>query len=122
VLHVAAKYSPPRERTDLHERAGFFFERSLRDVLSFPTAFLTRPLVILCVYGHIHAFFQAHPQAGIDISSPDYSFGRPGNFVSQKQRLRSTVRSKLRVLVVRLAHAVAGRLHVFRRLLMPSRP
>ncbi|MGH8275440.1 MAG: hypothetical protein ACRETH_01970, partial [Steroidobacteraceae bacterium] len=83
VLHVAAKYSPLALQSRLHERAAFFFGRCLQDLLSFETAFLTRPLVILCVYGHIHAYFQVHPGVAVEVRAADYSYGRPAVFKPQ---------------------------------------
>jgi hypothetical protein len=121
ILHLAARYSPPDEQPKLHSRAEFFFTHSVRDVLSFPTAFLTRPLVILCVFGHVHAYFQAHAHARIEVAPRDYAFGRPEQFVPQSQRLRSTFAAKLSVIARQLGHATRGKVDSLRRLLTFTR-
>jgi hypothetical protein len=105
VLHMAAKYAPTGERAALHERADFFFERSVTDILSFPTAYLTRPLIILCVHGASHAYFQAHAATGVDVPCPDYVFGSPVIFRAQRLRLADAVLGKLRALTIGISRA-----------------
>ncbi len=119
ILHVAAKYGPAAERASLHQRAAFFFDRAVADVMSFPTAFLTRPLVILCVYGHVHAYFQAHQELGIEITCPDYSFGRPQQFVPQIGRVRAALGTRARILAAHLSRMSAAKLDSMRRLVLP---
>jgi hypothetical protein len=97
VLHVAAKYAPEAERAGLHERAAFFFSRSIGDVLGFPTAGLTRPLVIFSVYGFVHAYFESRPDEQVPYKEHFYAFGEPTRFVPQKARIAAALRSKSRV-------------------------
>ena len=95
ILHVAATYAPADERLRLHERAAYFFERCVSDVLSFDTAWLARPLVILSVYGPIHSYFQAYPdRAARATGSHGYRFGEPRVFVPQKARVKQALREK----------------------------
>ena len=95
ILHVAATYAPAEERARFHERAAYFFERCIGDLLSFDTALLTRPLVLLAVYGHIHAYFEAHPDVATAVTgSHGYCFGTPAEFVPQKRRVRQALREK----------------------------
>ena len=121
VLHLAAGFSPPGERDALHGRAAYFFERSLADTLSFPTAFVTRPLVILCVYGHVHAYFQAHRDDAVDVGACPHSFGGPEVFTPQRMRGRFALLLKLRLLLAHLVRAGAERLDVLGRYTTPSR-
>ena len=106
VLHVAAAYSAPPQRARLHERATFFFERCLTDVLSFKTAYVTRPLVILCVYGSIDDYFRRHADVAFDDSVHNHAFGSPAAFVPQRARLRSAMATKQRVLASELGRVV----------------
>lgn len=60
VLHYAAKFAESGdERKRFTQRAAEFYESSLNDVYSFPTRTLTRPIVLLMMYGHIHQYFMA---------------------------------------------------------------
>lgn len=97
VLHLAAQWSAPGERALFTERADFFFVRCLEDLLSFQTAYVTRPLVILSVYGHAHAYYR---RCGSNLSQDwrhSYSFGQPAKFVAQRARVKGELRRKLRV-------------------------
>ncbi|MGH8324895.1 MAG: hypothetical protein ACRETD_14040, partial [Steroidobacteraceae bacterium] len=84
VLHVAAQYAPAGMRAQLTERATFFFDRCLADLLSFETALLTRPLVILCVYGQVHGYFRANAAISLGHAPHCYRFGQPVAFISQR--------------------------------------
>ena len=77
VFHVAARYAPPAERTRFTEKATWYFERCMTDLLSFPTAHLTRPQVILCVYGAVHGYYLDDPHVAALPPEPDHDFGVP---------------------------------------------
>ena len=117
VLHLAGEFSAEPERSAFHDRADFFFERSLRDLLSFDTAFLTRPLVIMCVYGHLHAYYQEHRSEGIDLPCPFESFGKPQVFVPEQGGWRGRVRD----LRTRLIRTGLERLDIVHRFSTPTR-
>lgn len=97
VFHLAAKYCSPDKRPRIREKAGFFFDRCLSDLLSFDTALLTRPLVILSVYGYVHAYFEKYHQITCDLGCRAYDFGSPESFLPQKARFRSVFVKKLHV-------------------------
>jgi hypothetical protein len=97
VLYLASKYADLTMRATLKRRAAFFFERCLRDLLGFETAYLTRPLVILCVYGYVHSFFQKQADPSVFDASHRYEFGEPRVFHSQRDRLKIELRRKLRL-------------------------
>jgi hypothetical protein len=121
ILHLAADFAPPGERARLRERAAFFFDSSLEDVLSFKTAFLTRPLVILCNYGYQHAYYRLHPEVGIELEESPYSFGEPQPFTPQRRRWRAAWPARLRLLVSQLTRASAEWLDPLGRRSTPSR-
>ncbi|CDI03958.1 conserved hypothetical protein [Candidatus Competibacter denitrificans Run_A_D11] len=106
IFHVAAKHAPPDQYTSFTEKACFFFERCLSDVCSFDTAFLTRPQVILAVYGYIHAYFQKHGKENADYRLHGYHFGEPENFLPQKARAKATLQRKLKVAIAELKRLV----------------
>jgi len=92
VFHVAAKYASGEKCAAFVERAGFFFERCLGDLLSFDTAYLTRPSVILAVYGPIHGYFSrlghGDDQKTDIAGSHGYDFGEPQPFVLDLDKAR----------------------------------
>jgi hypothetical protein len=94
---LAAKYGSEELFAKYRARADFFFDRCLDDLLSFETARLTRPLVILCVHGAMQGYFQQRGVRAVLPARPDYNFGVPEVFVPQKARAASTLRRKLRV-------------------------
>lgn len=95
IFHLAAKYGHPNQRALFTEKADLFFKRCLVDLLSFETAFLTRPLVILSVYGYIHAYFQNYRSETPDFHVHGYDFGNPTAFLPQKVRVKATLKKKL---------------------------
>ena len=114
VLNLAADFAPAVERAGLRARARFFFDRCLEDVLSFETAYLTRPQVILCVYGYVQGYYDANPDSGDGAAPLSYSFGVPTVFESQKYRWRSALPARIRLLLAKVARAGVERLG-FRR-------
>ena len=117
VLHLAGEFAPAAERSAFHDKADFFFARSLEDLLKFDTAYLTRPLVIQSVYGHLQAFYQAHREEGLDLECAVADFGRPQSFTAQVREWPERVRD----IGTRLVRTGTERLDVFRRFSTPSR-
>ena len=95
VLYLASKYAGSAMRAMLKPRAAYFFERCIRDLLSFDTAHLTRPMVILCVYGYVYSFFQKQADPPVLDAAHGYEFGEPRVFHSQRDRLKIELRRKL---------------------------
>lgn len=102
VFHLAAQHAPAESRARYREKAKFFFERCLDDVLSFETAFVTRPLVILSAFGYFHAYFQKYPESGNDPFPPRYDFGQPEEFLPQRKRIKRVVARKFRAVVTEI--------------------
>ena len=94
VLYLASRYADPAMHVTLKRRAAFFFERCIRDLLSFGTAYLTRPLVILCVYGYVHSYFQRQADTPVLDVRHGYEFGEPRVFLPQRDRLKNELRRK----------------------------
>ena len=112
VLHLAATWANRGHAQAYRERASFFFDRCIADVRSFATRDLTRPLVILCVYGPLHAWHVAQPLdmlPGALLGSHAHDFGSPVAFLPQRARVRSALRSKVAVAVREAKRLVADR-------------
>lgn len=97
VFHLAARWSSGGMSESFRERAGFFYSRCLEDLLSFETACLTRPLVILSVYGHAHLYSCRHGGGTNAEWRHNHRFGKPAVFVPQRLRVKGTLLRKLRV-------------------------
>jgi hypothetical protein len=88
VMHLAAKYSDGEQRQQFSAKATFFFERCLGDLLSFGTAGLARPRVLLSSYGYVHGYYTkvGYPSDS-NRAYPDdheYDFGSPTAFIPQR--------------------------------------
>ena len=83
VFHLAAKHGTGRLQKQCQEKASFFFQSCVRDLLSFATCSLTRPIVLLLTNAYVHAYFQQHPQEVAPQPQEHYDFGRPQEFSPQ---------------------------------------
>jgi hypothetical protein len=100
VFHVAAKCSTGARRTAFAERAAFFGRRCIDDLLSFETAYLTRPRVLIAGYESVLTFFTRQgygTEDGPHVQEHGYSFGMPEEFVPQRQMLKRALAAKTRV-------------------------
>lgn len=100
VLHLAARFDGSARAHDFRAKAAFFYERCLADLQTFETRYLTRPLVILCVFGFLHEYYRQHAEpagSGDDAWRHGYDFGAPAAFVPQRRRAAATFRARLRV-------------------------
>lgn len=95
IFHLAAHYCRDSERMLFRGKADFFFQKCLEDLLGFETRFLTRPLILLAVYGYIHSYFEKNDQDKKFISHC-HDFGDPVNFVPQRQRIKNVFNVKAR--------------------------
>lgn len=114
VLHIASRYCETEEAERFRSRAAFFFERCLSDVLEFQTAYLTRPLVLLIVYGYVHSYYMEHrPRANVP-TSHNYDFGAPAQFVSQRSALGADLRARMRIVRTELIRLVRDKSYTLR--------
>jgi hypothetical protein len=111
VLYVAAGYADAGQRQRLRERAAFFYGRCLSDLLNFPTSDLTRPLVILSVYGSVHEYFRTQVESSDEFSVHNHDFGAPKVFIPQRARVKSTIGLRVRVLSAELSRVLADKLY-----------
>jgi hypothetical protein len=109
VLHLAARHAPPDERAGFSAKAKFFFDRGLNDLLSFPTAYLTRPQVILCTYGVAHGYYENNPHHSEPGPEPLHDFGVPLPFLPQGARFKPSLRRRWSVTTTELRRLLQDR-------------
>jgi hypothetical protein len=80
VFDVAAKHADEPLRTACQQQAECFFQACIRDVRSFDTCTLTRPLVILIANAFRHTYFQLHPDEHAPRPDHPYDYGKPQSF------------------------------------------
>jgi hypothetical protein len=83
VFHLAAKHAIGPLREKYRGKASFFFETCIRDLLSFSTCTLTRPLVLLLTNAFVHPYFHQHPQETAPQPKEHCDFGQPQQFRPQ---------------------------------------
>ncbi len=111
ILNYASKYAPADLKKPLKQKARFFFDRCLADLLSFETAYLTRPMVILMTYGFMQACFDNDCQeTSLDYEIHNYDFGEPVSFVPQRARLKNTVKRKMKYSIKALSYLLNSKL------------
>ncbi len=116
VLYLASRYGGGIAETEsFTSRAEFFFRRCMEDLLSFPTAYFTRPLVILCVYGGVHDYFSKVAASAPLPVAHAYSFGEPERFEPQRARLGATLRRKTTLVRDEVARMLRQKLHALRK-------
>jgi hypothetical protein len=103
VLYLAAYHCGGEHYERFRDRADFFFGRCLSDLLSFKTAYFTRPLVILSVYGLANEYHRRQFEYN-DVSRENaHEFGAPRRFIPQRAGVRATLHSRFAVLSSDLA-------------------
>lgn len=93
VFDLASLYAAGAERDRFRERAGFFSAESLRTLATYPTASCTRPVAILLLCGWQRSWFAAGNTLSVPPGEPVADLGAPGEFVSQKARVKERLRS-----------------------------
>jgi hypothetical protein len=88
VLYLAGKHADEPLRTVLRRKAEFFYSACLKDLLSFETWWLTRPLVILMTNSYVPAYFRRFSQESAPPPTGAWDFGSPVEFVPQFSGLR----------------------------------
>lgn len=113
ILHLASKYADngSAEAEQFRARAAFFYDRCLTDLLAFPTSGLTRPLVILSVYGMVQPHYGGSDAEVLRLpSSHPYHFGSPLVFEPQRTRLKTTLKNKLALVGTEVLQQIRQRL------------
>jgi hypothetical protein len=91
VFNYAWKYGPEEQAGRYRERARFFFDRCLEDLLSFDTAFLIRPMVLLAVHGTMEGYCARHPEEKVSYARSAHDFGKPSGFRPRRGGLRELI-------------------------------
>jgi hypothetical protein len=97
VFNIAAKYSAGSLRNIFIKSADLFFEACIRDLMSFETHNLTRPVVILMANGFIHSYFKNFKDEFAPLESNNYNFGHPKIF---KQKFYEIYKVRQKLLAV----------------------
>ena len=98
VFHLAARFDDRGQSSVYAERAALFYVRCLTDLNTFATRHLTRPLVLLSVYGHLHAYYCSLAPIDPDIKKSwrhDHQFGEPQAFVLPRERVKPLLHERL---------------------------
>lgn len=112
VFHLAARFDEGGQSSVYAERAAFFHERCLADLNTFSTRHLTRPLVLLSVYGHLHAYYCSLAPIDQDIRrlwQHDHQFGEPQEFVLPRERVKPLLRDRLQTVRREIKRVVRDR-------------
>jgi hypothetical protein len=80
VFEFAAKHADEPLRTVFLRKADFFFQACIRDLRSFDTCTLTRPLVLLLSNAFRHTYFQLYPDEQAPRPDRPYDYGKPQHF------------------------------------------
>ena len=87
VFDVAAMHADEPLHTAFRQQAEFFFQACIRDLRSFDTCTLTRPLVLLMTNAFRHTYFQIHPDEPAPRPDQSYDYGTPEPFTPQLAEL-----------------------------------
>jgi hypothetical protein len=87
VFDMAAKHADEPLRTAFRQKAEFFYQACIRDLMSFDTCTLTRPLVLLMANAFRHTHFQLHPDELAPRPDQPYDYGKPERFTPQLAEL-----------------------------------
>jgi len=117
VLNYACKYGPPELKESFKRKARFFFDSCLKDILSFKTAYLTRPMVLLTVYGFMQAYFDLSQGKSFRYLDHNYRFGKPIAFRPQRMRLKNSFKRKVQAVVNALEYITKSKCYAIRRTL-----
>lgn len=81
VFKFAAKYADEPLRSQFLEKSSYFFHTCIRDLTSYGTCSLTRPLSLILLHGYMHYYVLEHVDTSIDEQMND--FGQPERFTFQ---------------------------------------
>jgi hypothetical protein len=112
VFYLASKHTVGSLREKFREKGSFFFRTCIRDLISFSTCHLTRPIVLLLTNAYVHSYFQSHRQETAPQSNEQYDFGQPQRFAPQFAELYR-VREKLPAWIPRVLNRRHGLLALF---------
>ena len=115
-LYLASQYTDEPSLVErFRDRASFFFDRCIEDLLSYSTSHLARPRIILASYGFLPWCFKTHPQIADrykqECPKHELDFGEPSNFVRIGLRFRPGFRVHLADALREIFLLVRGKLY-----------
>jgi hypothetical protein len=114
VFHLATKHATGPLREKFREKASFFFQTCIRDLRSFSTCTLTRPIILLLTNAYVHPYFQQHPNESAPQPTNQYDFSQPQQFRPQFAEVY-WARQKLSACISRLLNYRRGLLAFFNK-------
>jgi hypothetical protein len=93
VLRLAARHVEEPLRSRFQERGSEFAERAWSDLLRFDSRFTTRPLAIMMREGTVDLYLRQHPLSPVPRPDRHYDFGKPEEFIPQKERVKRMLKS-----------------------------
>jgi hypothetical protein len=93
VFRLAARYADEPLRARLLAKGADFSERAWADLNRFESRRTVRPLAIVLTEGTRDAYFRQGPEPAAPPLEAGYDFGRPTDFVPQKQRVLVRLKS-----------------------------
>ena len=109
VFHLAARFDDRGRAARYAAEADRYRTRMVGDLGRFTTRFLTRPLVLLAVFGHLHEYhlrLAPVPEETRRRWRHDHCFGECVEYLSQRTRLRATALARWRTSRAELARIV----------------
>jgi hypothetical protein len=82
VFHLAEKHATGAKREAFRQKAYYFFNACITDLVRFPSHTLMRPVVLLMTNAYVHTYFQHSEEAAVTVAK-DFSHQRPQGFKPQ---------------------------------------
>jgi hypothetical protein len=90
-LLYAAKHSDGILRESFLKKAEYFYEASIKRLLSFKTSVHTRPIAILLSCGSMYAYFKKNIDERAGEAPNEYDFKSPRKFIPQRIKIRRSL-------------------------------
>jgi hypothetical protein len=88
VFYFAAVHASGNERERVLERARFFYDYSMRTLISSATRALARPIAVLLTSGFMSGVIERRPDIAAPTPSGSHPFGTVERFVPQRERAK----------------------------------
>jgi hypothetical protein len=88
VFYFAAVHASGNERERFLERARFFYDYSMRTLISSATRALARPIAVLLTSGFMSGVIERRPDIAAPTPSGSHPFGTVERFVPQRERAK----------------------------------
>ena len=98
VFHLAEKHATGAKQEAFRQKAHYFFNACITDLVRFSSHTLTRPVVLLMTNTYVHAYFLQHPEDAAPRVEKDFNYPNPRRF---KPQFAELYRVRERIAVVR---------------------